>query len=428
MNEMIDKAIVIDKFNSFINLCVFCESDNESGYIIGIQKTDIGTIDIEILQEANIIDPYSNPAGSSEFEYFHLQPFPLLKIGYKFYATFDEFIKHNTYTLRNKISGNNVDIHYIYEHKASIPQLVLTEEPVLTGGLSLLYDNLFTVYALNNVLYFASDDNTSSIETLKVIEYTFFEKKKITVSSQISTIKIINLKLDDRKIIFDLFTELKEQNGNDRKIRLVFFKSALEKVCDTCKEVDMDFIIDNLTKIASEYHSNYRAYLNSLDPSKLRIDFEKGSQEFAGKLNSALSDIHGKIILIPIAVIAAIYQTSREHPIRNLALAAAVLIVVWVIVKFSDTQKMIIEQIKINIIDFRDLYTSEAKDYSSFSSQIHSKSTSMIKLADEVKDKIDLSKNVGYLGGAIVAIGAIWAGYNEDIISIWCFFTQCQFR
>lgn len=421
MSNDIDKAVLIDKFSSFANTIVSCEPDEVGGYTIGVQKANVTVNDQELLQEANIIQTDLDSPESNSLQYFSLQTFELVKIGYKFYATLDELINQNTYGLRHRIGGHTIDNHYVNEYKTSIPNIAFQDTPN-----DILFDNLFTIYALNDVLQSASDDHTGDNDKTK--DYTFFEKKKITVSSQIDPQKVKEVSPSDRKIIFDLFTELKVQNGNDRKIRLVFFKSALEKVCDILKNVDMNFIIGHLAKIESEYHSNYRAYLNSLDPSKLRIDFEKGSQEFVGKLSSTLSDIHGKIILIPLAAIAAIFQISREHPLKNFILAVAVGIIVWIVLKFSDTQKSILAQVKENITDFINLYSSEAKEYSEFTQQINKKSNSMLNLCDEIDTKIDLSQQVGYFSIALVIMSAVWVSCNEQIIAIWCFFTQCTLR
>ncbi len=418
MNNTLGKAVLIDKLNSFTNAIVFCKLEDTGAYTVGVRENSVSPEDQSLLEEANIIEQTSSSDG---LLHFTLQTFELGNIGYKFYSTIDALIQQNTYGLRHQINGQAIDLFYVDEFKRVIPKPVFTDNPE-----DQIFNNLFAVYALNDVFKAVADDDSGNNDS--TIQYTFFDKKKIVLSSQITPNTIRELTLSDRTTIFDLFTELKEHNGHDRKIRLVFFKSALEKVCDGLKEVDMDFIIANLAKLESEYHSNYRAYLNSLDPSKLRIDFEKGAQEFVGKLSSTLSDIHGKIILIPLAAIAAIFQISREHPLKNFALAIAVGLVVWVVLRFSDTQKSILSQVKENITDFIKLYSSEAKEYSEFTQQINKKSESLLTLCEEIKTKIGLSQLIGYFSITLVLISAFWASCHEQIIAIWCFFTQCSYR
>ena len=406
MHEIINEAEIIDNINSFINSIETCIPDGIGSYIVTINTSNTLAQDINILLSNNLI--IKSP--DTEEKTFTLGTFELLKRSYKFYLSFDEFLKQNTYELRNTIGGQEIKYHYIYEDKV----IVQKPDECNENSTSLL-NNLFTIYILNEILKITSDD---SLQNSNLKEYVFFEKKKITVSSEVDSIKIRTLTKANLSVIFDLFKELKNIESNDQKIRLVFFKSALEKVCDTAKNVNMNFIIDNLEKIANEYHSYYRAYLNSLDPTKLRIDFEKGSQEFIGKLSNSLSDIYGKIILIPIASLAAFYQIDRGHPMRNLILAIFVALITFAIIRFSDTQKLIVDQVKKNIRDFQNLYAIEAKDYMTFSNQIEEKSEAMLMLCDDVIDKIRLSRRLSILCVILIVISAVWVGFNQEIIDL----------
>jgi hypothetical protein len=407
MHEIINEAEIIDNVNSFINSIETCIPDDMGSYIVTIITSQAIAKDIDILLNANLIIKSSD----SEEKKFTLGTFELLKRGYKFYLSFDEFLEQNTYELRNAIGRQEIIHHYIYEEKIIVQKIDECNE----NSTSLL-NNLFTVYILNDILKITSDDSLQKSSNLK--EYVFFEKKKITVSSEVNSIKIKTLTKAKLSVIFDLFKELKNIESNDQKIRLVFFKSALEKVCDAAKNVNINFIIDNLEKIANEYHSYYRAYLNSLDPTKLRIDFEKGSQEFIGKLSNSLSDIYGKIILIPIASLAAFYQITREHPIRNFILAILIVFITFAIIRFSDTQKLIVDQIKKNIRDFQNLYALEAKDYITFSNQIEEKSEAMLMLCDDVINKIKLSRQLSILCASLITISALWIWFNHNIYDL----------
>lgn len=332
-----------------------------------------------------------------------------------------EFVEQNTYGIRDKFNTYTIEKHYIYEYRTNIPEVIYEDDEHSQ------FNNLYTVYALNEVLKYASDDfHPGKNESVR--EYAFFDKKKVVINSAINFDLIQNISLESRRLIYDLYTELKDHNNNDRKIRLVFFKSAIEKVCEENRNTDMNFILTVLLKLESEYHSNYRAYLNSLDPSKLRIDFEKGTQEFLGKLSGTLTDIHSKIILLPVGAIAVLYQLSQKHPLRNLALATAVIIIAFIIAKFSDTQKSILERLRQSIIDFVALYSAEAKDYSDFTQQINIKKASLLDLSTDVENKIELAKYIAIASSLLVVISAIWSTFHIQIIYLWCFFYQCIYR
>ncbi|WP_457634731.1 hypothetical protein [Persephonella sp.] len=111
-------------------------------------------------------------------------------------------------------------------------------------------------------------------------------------------------------ILDDILADITNENG--RKINIIFFINAIEKVFPNKYEIVTDELIYNLSEIYNEYELFQRSYLNSLDVDKIKQDYQEKILSLVDKLNSLTSDLIMKTIIIPIGFAIAFSQISKN--------------------------------------------------------------------------------------------------------------------
>lgn len=251
---------------------------------------------------------------------------------YYYFADFDEFLNEN----RTKLITEN---YYISNLKYS--SISKTEECDLIKA----YNKVLIL--LNIIKSILIDKNQEGSADYK---YTIFDKRKIILHSLYDTEsleKFANIeKLDD--ILSNLTNEITLESN--KRINTIFLINAIEDVLPKEKKnIDMKEFLPELKKIYNGYQVHHRAYINSLEPSKLKDAAAKDLKESFSKLNTLLSDINSKIIFLPIAFIVSLGQMSSNNQAKNIAIFVGMIIFCMIVQKFSSIQESILNAISAEI-------------------------------------------------------------------------------
>ncbi len=239
-------------------------------------------------------------------------------------SEFNLFFLNNELDLLNKFKTELNEVTKPYFIK-SLNFYSETNENKKSEEIFFKYYNLLIL--LKEIIESISDDKESKSE---IIIYSIFYKGNIKVENKLvetdddnyveayrnENILIFLNDINKCNKIADILHELikdvnKAQNDNsDYKINIEFLKKSIydqfkEKIKDK-KAIYFYELIEKLEQIYDDYELIKRAYIDSLNPDKLKDDFQKKYQEALTYLNSILTDIHTKTLFIPVAIILSI--------------------------------------------------------------------------------------------------------------------------
>ncbi|MHB1664264.1 MAG: hypothetical protein ACYCT7_03235 [bacterium] len=306
-----------------------------------------------------------------------------------------------------------------------------TDEDKKSEEIFFKYYNLLIL--LKEIIESISDDKEPKSE---IIIYSIFYKGNIKVENKLVETnddnyveapkdKNILIFLSDNykcnkiaNILHELIKDVnKAQNDNsDYKINIEFLKKSIydqfkEKIKDK-KEIYFYELIEKLEQIYDDYELIKRAYIDSLNPDKLKDDFQKKYQEALTYLNSILTDIHTKTLFIPIAIILSILpklinNSSKSsikifnYPLLNnyvlFILGAALL---GIIFYFMLGYRKIIKNIGLLIKNLKE-EVNRNKNNTSFYDKITEQNKNLSELFDIVKNRL-------YFSYILVSIGIIF--------------------
>lgn len=172
-------------------------------------------------------------------------------------------------------------------------------------------------------------------------------------------------------------------------------------------------VLSNLQDIYEEYQVHHRAYINSLEPGKLKEAFEKEIQDTLGKLNSLLSDVNSKMIFLPIAFIVSLGQLSSNQQAKNLIIFMGMFIFCLLVHKFSKTQQELLNVIKHDIDDRRILFE---QNVSKFSRELEPKMTRLLNLVNSIDQRFNWTIYLTWSILVVVLTAVIYYCCQNEII------------
>lgn len=367
-------ALLRIKLNSsHIKILNNFEQNNISFYT-QILSDSKGRINLSDLQENDIITLDISPN------------FLKTNLNFNFYFTFDEFIEKNNTSISDKY-------FFILDEKITSFN---KENPKLK-----VFD---IIVQLNKVFNDISDDVEKGT---KYTTYTIFDTKKIKIKSDFHK-EDIEFILDNNinfgEIVYDLYNDL--EVASEKKIKTLFFKKAMETTFNN-KNLQMSDILKNIAKLFEEYESHYRAYINSLEPEKIKQQFQEEHNSFLKELNSILTDVHNKIIFIPLAFIFGASQISSSDSLKSIIIILGMLVFTIFVSTFLGTHEKVLNILK-NKLDERNTYyrIEEPSLYKNYENKIKE----LIDLTESIQIRIQV---VRYSNWTLTLIGALILYYSK---------------
>lgn len=318
------------------------------------------------------------------------------KINYNFYNNLDDFLRAN----RIKI---NVENFFINEIKSTN---------------QLQEDSFFEYY--NSICILQEIIKNISIDEPEILEnsdfkYTIFDKKKLVIVSIYSNDDV--KKLSESTNFFTLISSFHDETlkDSDKRTNVLFLINALETVFSNLKEINFSDILEKLQDIYEEYQIHHRAYINSLEPGKLREAFEKDIQDSIGKLNSLLSDVNSKMIFLPIAFIVSLGQLGLNQNAKNLIIFMGMFIFCLLVHKFSKTQQELLEVINQDIQDKQKAFSKNA---SKFSKELEPKIKRLLNLVSSIKKRFNWTINLTWSILFIVFMALVYYCCSQEILEL----------
>ncbi|WP_129081394.1 ATP synthase subunit B family protein [Halarcobacter anaerophilus] len=339
----------------------------KSDYISLLQDFDENSI----LKEIKINNTNCNLTSIEINKTYSLQlSISYLRKVYKYFIfkDFDEFLNVNRV---NNIS----EFYYIHEFKYSS----LSTEKKL--DFIMQYEKISQLFNIINQISIDKDK-----EGLSDYKYTIFDKRKIFIHSLYNKKDILifqNIKNIDELI--NTFTDEILVNA-EKRINKIFLINALEDTLSKDKkQININEIFPLLSKVYDEYQIHHRAYINSLDPAKLKEDANKALKEYFSKLNTLLSDVNSKIIFLPIAFIVSLGQMSSQTQAKNFIILLGMSIFCLILYKFSVIQRDILNALSKEIESKKE----ECKEVNKLYNSVESTLASLEKLTFSIKDRFN---------------------------------------
>lgn len=367
--------------------------------IVHVPRLDASTVELlQWLNEQSVATEYQ-VKGSEQDDFSQLKPngaitvsldtsFLRTKVYYSFYPTVDEFLRLN----RTKL---NVEAFYIQE-------LQLSYKAPDKDSFFQYYD---AICMLQNII---GNIAAGAPEEMPVsdVKYTIFDRRKLTISSKYfySDLQAVK-KLEN---FFSLISELYDETmkESDKRTNILFLINALETVfVDQKEEIDFSQVLAKLQEIYEEYQVHHRAYINSLEPGKLKENFEKDIQEYLGKLNNLLSDVNSKMIFLPIAFIVSLGQLSAAGQAKNLVILMGMFIFCLLVHKFSRTQQELLYAIKYDIDDKKSTFE---KNVSKFFKELEPKTIRLMNLVSAIDKRFQWTILLTWVIFVVVVLAVLY--------------------
>jgi hypothetical protein len=293
---------------------------------------------------------------------------------YDYFTTFDDFLTVN----RTKLSS--IDFCIVDKKYSSI-----SSEGKIT---ELLYHNsiINLFYILDKISVNREKDINSDYE------YIIFDKRRITIKTFYCEKELLNLfkNLEIEIFINELYQEV--IGDLDRRINGIFLINAIEDVFQKKKKIDFNDFFNSFLEIYHEYQVHHRAYVNTLDLGKMKIEAEKILKDDFSKVNSLVSDINSKIIFLPIAFIGVLTQISSDNSLsKNIFIVLCMYVFTLITIKFTSMLSEILNVIKDEIDEKEEEYIKIEKLYKELESKINRVKNLIISLKERFSWTINLS-------------------------------------
>ena len=156
-----------------------------------------------------------------------------------------------------------------------------------------------------------------------------------------------------------------------KSLHIEFAKRAIINVLKdevrNTKAISLECFIKKFKEITEEYKVIKKAFVESLESSKLKEDFEKKYYEILGRLHSQLSDINSKAIFIPLALLFGVSKLASSL-FLNLSIFFGTLIFSALICLYLKGQRKILRAVQTEI----DFFKQRLEDLESLKSKFDS--------------------------------------------------------
>ncbi len=149
-----------------------------------------------------------------------------------------------------------------------------------------------------------------------------------------------------------------------------FFKKAIE-ITFKDKDLSISSLIKQIQTLFEEYEAHYRAYINTLEPEKIKYKFDEEHNNYLKEFNSILADVHNKIIFIPIAFIFGASQLTTGTFGKGLMIIIGMFVFSLLVTMFLSTHNSVLKILKETLAEKKKFYEQENPAlYNKFKSKI----------------------------------------------------------
>lgn len=226
--------------------------------------------------------------------------------------------------------------------------------------------------------------------------YEVLHKRKTLVKSKIGIEDITNIDKRLSALIKLSYKKLNTQNELDKEVRITFLKKAIEDVFPE-NEITFTEITQKFEVLMQQYEIITRAYIEELDTEKIKYDYEKKIQDINEKLSLTTSDIHTKLILLPLGFVVAVAQMRTvDFPLEiSLIILLGLIIFTTIINLFTNTQKKLIINTEVDIKYWEKFYKKHL--ISVYESEIKIKIDNIKAITESIKHRMFITIFLSWL-------------------------------
>ncbi|MDU8359276.1 hypothetical protein [Pseudomonas syringae group sp. J309-1] len=188
--------------------------------------------------------------------------------------------------------------------------------------------------------------------------------KTLVIQTKLSE-KILEIEINKTSLISGLASE-----ENKVRIHLEERRAILNgAICEALDTVPLDHpnkfiaLLESWDKVLEIYWQNFQIYIHSFSFEKVRKEFAQAELDYGAKLSAAFSDIAGKMLALPISLIAIITLSKAQSPIEIFVTTTGLTITSIVLIGLLINQLLNIQRLDSSLaISFENL-TKSIKTY-----------------------------------------------------------------
>lgn len=153
------------------------------------------------------------------------------------------------------------------------------------------------------------------------------QSKSFILETKISS-DIIGITPRHADIVKALISSRNERKTHLEERKLILCTSIAE-IVDLCSSDEQAFVylLKNWSMVLTKYWQNLQSYIYGFSFESARNDIAKAELEYGGKLSSALSDISGKMLAVPISFASLVLLDKSETFVEAFSIITGVLLV-----------------------------------------------------------------------------------------------------
>lgn len=201
---------------------------------------------------------------------------------------------------------------------------------------------LVDTLTLHKVLDIVSDHKERNAD---VTTFIFLQKTKLDIIYDFDEHDIVDL-----VGVSNLYEQL-QTSADKGQIRSIFKAVIIESLINENRKDRFKFLLKNFEHIYDRYEANYSLYLSDISFDELEKKYEERKVDFVSKINNVVSDIHNKVIAIPISFLIIAGQMEKEvgFSVKNTALLGGGVLFAVISLYFIHNQKKFLEEINSEI-------------------------------------------------------------------------------
>lgn len=185
---------------------------------------------------------------------------------------------------------------------------------------------------------------------------------------------VIQTKISERILSFDInktsLVSSLAREENNVKIHLEERRAILNgAICEVLDTLEADHpnkfvaLLEAWDKILDTYWRNFQIYIHSFSFEKVRKEFAQAELDYGAKLSSAFSDIAGKMLALPVSLIAIITLSKATSDVEILITSIGLIITSIILIGLLFNQLLNIQRLDSSLsISFENL-TKSIKTY-----------------------------------------------------------------